>query len=53
MMTLTVIDAAGNSDISVITINVEVVQMLPMWMLLVLGAVILVLVAVVYRLKFM
>jgi PKD repeat protein len=52
-VTLTVVDAAGNSDIGVIKINVEVEQTLPGWTFLVIGAVILVFVAVVYRLKYM
>jgi PKD repeat protein len=51
--TLTVVDSAGNCDIRVITIDMDVEQVFPVWMLLVICAVLLVLAAVIYRLKFM
>ena len=53
MVTLTVVDAAENSDVSVINITVKAEPVFPIWVHLVIGTVILVLVAVVYRLKFM
>jgi PKD repeat protein len=49
VVTLTVTDAAGNSNISVINIIVEAESPLPTWTLAIIGVVTIILVIIVYR----
>jgi predicted ABC-type sugar transport system permease subunit len=49
VVTLTVVDAAGNSDISVINMTMEAESLPPTWTLVIIGVVTIISVIIVYR----